>query len=340
MTLESIGDAVICTDRAQRITFMNPTAAGLTGWDATEAIGQPVETVFRIVDEMSGEPLPGPVGECLRTLAPVSATEGIQLVDRTGARIDIRDTVAPVKTEDANVIGTVVVFQDTTRERKLQRQIAHSAAHDSLTKLRNRVSFETDLAEACREVSEEGRTHCVCFIDLDAFKPVNDEAGHAAGDALLQDIGATIKAGVRGHDVTARLGGDEFGLLLRDCPAEQAAVIADKMIRSINDAEFEWEGRSFRVGASVGVREIPRQRDIVRSPQGCRPGLLRSQGARAQPRPYLRQRTADRRSGELSYSAIAAAGGPGARAIGLWRSSSSSGAAQSVMISISLKSST
>lgn len=257
VTLESIGDAVICTDRAQIVTFMNPIAARLTGWRPAEAIGRPVGDIFRIVDEHSGERLGGPVSECLATLAPVSATEGVQLVSKDGKRIDIRDTVAPVKTADDRVIGTVLVFQDTTRERKLQRQIAHSAAHDDLTKLRNRVSFERELETACREAAREGRIHSVCFIDLDRFKPVNDEAGHAAGDALLQEIGAILKACVRGQDLTARLGGDEFGLLLLDCPAKQAAAISEKLIQSIIGARFDWEGRTFSVGASIGVRQIP-----------------------------------------------------------------------------------
>ena len=204
VTLESIGDAVICTDRSRTVTFMNPIAARLTGWQPSEAIGRPVEEIFRIVDDVSGEPLAGPVGLCLRTLAPVVMNEGVRLVDKVGGRIDIRETVAPVKTADGGVLGTVLVFQDTTRERRLQRQIAHSAAHDGLTKLRNRLSFERELEAACLEARRRGRTHSVCFIDLDRFKPVNDRAGHAAGDALLQEIGAIIKASVRGEDLTGQ----------------------------------------------------------------------------------------------------------------------------------------
>lgn len=256
VTLESIAEAVICTDRDRIITFMNPTAVALTGWSHADAVGRPADQVFTVVDEESGDRLPDPIAACLMSDMTVWSAEGGQLVNRTGGRIDIRNTVAPVKTDDADVLGAVLVFQDITDERRLHRQIAHSAAHDDMTGLLNRASFEVRLTEACRGADEEDRSSCICFIDLDRFKQVNDRAGHGAGDGLLREIARAIAATVRCDDVAARLGGDEFGLLLYDCPVGQAAAIAGKLIEAIGAVPFAWEGTTFEVGASIGVRQV------------------------------------------------------------------------------------
>ena len=255
VTLMSIGDAVICTDTSARVTFINPAAASQTGWSAETAIGRPVTEVFNIIDEATEMAVPSPVEACLRTLTSVTLPVGLVLVNRAGTRREIRETVTPVRATSGEVIGTVLVFQDITGTRQMQRQLAYSAAHDGLTGLLNRASFERELAAACKETVDVAR-HVVFFIDLDRFKAVNDTAGHAAGDALLPEIAKLLKASVRAQDATARIGGDEFGLLLRDCPLPQARVIAKKLIECIRTLDFSFEGATFELGASIGIGQI------------------------------------------------------------------------------------
>ncbi len=134
----------------------------------------------------------------------------------------MRETAAPVITPDGEVIGAILVFQDVTASRALQRQLAHSATHDSLTGLPNRSAFEEALKGAIETASRENRAHALCFIDLDRFKLVNDGAGHAAGDALLQRIGDVIRRGCRANDFAARIGGDEFALAARRLRARRS----------------------------------------------------------------------------------------------------------------------
>jgi diguanylate cyclase (GGDEF)-like protein/PAS domain S-box-containing protein len=255
ITLQSIGDAVISTDTQSRITFMNTVAEELTGWQASEAVGQPLAAVFKIVDEETGETAENPVAACLARDGTKISRDGLIMLSRKGRR-DIRNTAAPVQTASGATVGVVLVFQDMTEARRLQRQLTHSATHDALTGLANRASFEAELRRACAELDGGHRQHAVCFIDLDRFKIVNDTAGHAAGDTLLREIGRVIRHNVRGRDVTARLGGDEFGLLLYDCGIEQAEVIAEKMIESIKSIPFAWDGRAYDIGASVGVAAV------------------------------------------------------------------------------------
>lgn len=256
ITLRSIGDAVICTDASLRITFINPIAEQLTGWTMAEADGRPLATVFHVVDETTGQPIPCPVAKCLQTLRPVYLEDGAVLLGRHGERHDVQDSAAPVLTPRGDVIGAVLVFQDITAARALQRKLAHSAMHDALTGLPNRIWFEQRLREACESAREFDQHHALCFIDLDRFKIVNDTAGHAAGDVLLRELGHVIRSQVRAGDLLARLGGDEFALLLRNCSVDQGERVCLKVIDAIRARRFPWEGRVYDVGASVGITAI------------------------------------------------------------------------------------
>jgi Amt family ammonium transporter len=102
-------------------------------------------------------------------------------------------------------------------------------------------------------VSVEDKQHALCYIDLDRFKIVNGQSGHAAGDALLKQLAKMIKSRIRDSDTLARLGGDEFGLLLVGCELEWALKFLEPILNDINDYRFIWERKSFSVGASMGL---------------------------------------------------------------------------------------
>jgi len=135
-------------------------------------------------------------------------------------------------------------------------KLAYHASHDQLTNLVNRPEFENRLRLALHTATNQGRQHVVMYLDLDQFKIVNDTCGHAAGDQLLRQVGALLKQQVREGDSLARLGGDEFGVLLENCPMHEAIRIADELQKCIADFRFVSEGRSFTIGASIGVVHI------------------------------------------------------------------------------------
>lgn len=256
VTLESIGDGVISTDLGRRIVFMNPVAERMTGISAAEATGRPLERVFIIVDEATGSPAADPVAQCLERGEVATLEADVMLVGRDGSRCDVRSSAAPLRTPAGDLIGSVLVFQDVTNSRTLQRQLAHSATHDALTGLPNRVAFERALATVAAEARRDNRVHGLCFIDLDRFKPVNDGAGHAAGDALLRQVGDVIRRNCRRQDFAARIGGDEFAVLLSDCSPEGAMRVAEKISRAVADIRFAWDGTTYTIGASIGVTSI------------------------------------------------------------------------------------
>ena len=256
VTLESIADAVISTDAGGRITFMNPAAEQMTDWPQERAVGRPVEEIFNVIDGQTGAPTASPVAECLAKGRMHYVDGDAVLVRRKGDHRDVRTSAAPVRTPQGLVIGVVLVFQDVTSSRALQRKLAHTAMHDSLTGLPNRATFERALDEAVEQARSDKREYSLCFVDLDRFKFVNDNAGHGAGDMLLQKIAGAIRSSCRAHDLAARIGGDEFALLLPDCPIEAGIVVAQKVVDAISAIRFESGGTTYEIGASVGVTGI------------------------------------------------------------------------------------
>ena len=148
--------------------------------------------------------------------------------------------------------GTIWTINDISEQRRALEELEWSAAHDPLTGLANRKAFEQRAARAF-EALPRSLPAAIVFIDLDHFKPINDNAGHAAGDAMLRAVGAEMTARVRASDLVVRLGGDEFALLLERCPLDVALRVAENVRAAIAALVLPWEQRQLRVGASLGV---------------------------------------------------------------------------------------
>ncbi|WP_320277572.1 PAS domain S-box protein [Mesorhizobium captivum] len=255
VTLQSIGDAVICTDAANRITFMNPVAEKLTGVAAGEALGKALSHVYWAVDEETGQrigltrPSAGDRQHCDQNTRAV-------LVRRDDTRCSIRQVVSPIMNDRNEFCGLVIVFQDFTDARALQRQLAHAAAHDALTGLANRSSFMRTMEKLVDQCRLNGGEHQFMFVDLDHFKAVNDTGGHAAGDALLKRVADAIRNVLGPEDIVARLGGDEFAVILKASAAAPALIAARSVIDAIRNLNFSWDGRPHSIGASIGLAAI------------------------------------------------------------------------------------
>ena len=132
VTIGSIGDAVISTDRHGRIQFMNRMAEHLTGWKLAESQGKPLREIFRIQDEKTGEALDNPADRVLSTGATIHLTSQTILVDRTGTERSIDDSAAPIRDRRGNLVGAVLVFRDITERRRYERR---STAQHAVTKV-------------------------------------------------------------------------------------------------------------------------------------------------------------------------------------------------------------
>lgn len=156
------------------------------------------------------------------------------------------------------VEGTVL---DITERKEVEAKIAWQAHHDPLTGLRNRASFIEQLETAIAHARRSSASLGLLYIDLDEFKPINDSLGHAAGDALLREVGQRLLASVRRTDIVGRMGGDEFIVLLNPIKHDDdASTVADKALQAIVEP-FEHDGRTLSITASIGIAIYPHDGD-------------------------------------------------------------------------------
>ncbi len=257
ITLASIGDAVITTDSAGNITFINNVASQLTGWPLEKAFGQPVTEVFHIVNETTRDKVPSPVDEVLSHGKKVNLANHTVLIAKDGAEYPIEDSAAPITLPDGSLLGCVLVFHDVSEKHELMKNMRWQAGHDTLTSLPNRALLADRFARAIAMAQRQKKLLAVCMVDIDEFKPINDQYGHATGDKLLIEIANRLNQSVRGEDTVARLGGDEFVLLLSDFTETPQIEVAITRIMTTLSAPYLIEGKPLTLSGSIGVALYP-----------------------------------------------------------------------------------
>lgn len=135
----------------------------------------------------------------------------------------------------------------------LSAKLSYQESHDSLTGLLNRREFERRLQELLRQNSSQAIEHAVCHINIDRFKVINETCGPAAGDELLVELAELFRKRIRHRDILARIGGDEFGVIMRDCSLEHAEHVAENLLTLLGELRFDWHGKRYAVGASLGL---------------------------------------------------------------------------------------
>ena len=255
ITLAAIGDAVISTDAQGNVDYMNPAAERLVGSRTLAARGQPITSLFRILDEETGQPCESEVKRILQghDLPATTRPQVLQRPDSSSVAISMIGT--PLHKQGV-VAGAVLVLHDMTSEKKYIARLSWQASHDSLTKLANRREFEHRLEKALHQDHDQEHPHALMFLDLDQFKIINDTCGHAAGDKLLCEVAETLQLHLRVDDLLARLGGDEFAILLENGDLERVAIVAERLRQAVQDLNFIWNGRSFTVTASIGLVQM------------------------------------------------------------------------------------
>ncbi|MCC5859120.1 MAG: diguanylate cyclase [Ectothiorhodospiraceae bacterium] len=257
VTLESIGDAVLVTDTLGHVTYLNPVAETLTGWLSDEAVGQPLATVFRIVDGVTGESVMNPAVTAMNEDRTIGLVANCVLFQRDGDSIGIEDSAAPIHDRNGRVAGAVIIFREVGLSRSVTRKMAYLAHHDCLTGLPNRVLLRERLSLALGGARRHGKQVALLFIDLDYFKRINDSLGHAMGDQVLRAIADRLSCCVRETDTVCRFGGDEFVILLGEIDSpDDAAQIAKKLLGAVT-MPVRVGGHTLQVSASVGISIHP-----------------------------------------------------------------------------------
>ena len=257
VTLNSIGDAVACTDVLGDITFLNVAAESMTGWSRQEALGRPMAEVIRILQTATREVIPNPMAMALARNRTVHLPSNSILIRRDGFEIPIEDSVAPIRDREGQAIGAVIVFRDVSVTQAMALEISHSAQHDILTGLPNRTLLHDRVGRAIALAERRGSKVAVLSLDLDGFKHINDSLGHSIGDKLLQSMGERLAACVRGSDTVSRQGGDEFVVLLSEVEElEDAGHTAARMLQAVAQIQ-SIDQHDLHITTSIGVSVFP-----------------------------------------------------------------------------------
>ncbi|MGA2562844.1 MAG: EAL domain-containing protein [Steroidobacteraceae bacterium] len=257
VTLNSIGDAVVSTNIAGEVTYLNAIAEKLTGWSLEDAMGHPLEDVFTIVDATTRETAQNPMLLAIRDNKSVALTPNCVLIRRDGIEAAIEDSAAPIHDRRGAVIGAVMVFHDISAARAMTLRMSYLAQHDSLTDLPNRVLLNDRLSEAITLSLRYNRRLAVLFLDLDHFKHINDSSGHIVGDRLLQSVARRLFTCVRSSDTVSRLGGDEFMVLLWEVRhAQDAALTATKILDALRKPHHI-DQHELHITGSIGIATYP-----------------------------------------------------------------------------------
>jgi diguanylate cyclase (GGDEF)-like protein/PAS domain S-box-containing protein len=183
---------------------------------------------------------------------------GFRVVRPDGALRHVQMRVYLVRDGAGQFVRRAGIVQDVTERKEQEARIEHLAYHDALTGLPNRTMLTDRLAQALAQAQRRELESAVLFIDLDRFKLVNDSLGHAAGDALLQEVARRLRAALREDDTVARVGGDEFQVVLPQISGPtDAAHVAEKLM-NVLAVPFMLEGQELHVTASLGLSLFPR----------------------------------------------------------------------------------
>ena len=257
VTLNSIGDAVLCTDISGHVTYLNLVAETLTGWNCTEAIGRPLIDVFKIVDGATGKAAQDPTQMAVEQNRTVGLTSNCILIRPDGVQSAIEDSTAPIHDRSGRIIGAVIVFHDVSKARAMSAQLTYAAQHDLVTDLPNRMLLNDRISQSIALAHHHHRYIAVLFLDLDNFKHVNDSLGHAAGDELLQSVSKRLLSILRESDTVSRQGGDEFVVLLSEVahPAD-AGKSAEKILESLREPH-SIGSKELQINGSIGIGVYP-----------------------------------------------------------------------------------
>jgi diguanylate cyclase (GGDEF)-like protein/PAS domain S-box-containing protein len=246
VALDAAANAIVITNAAGVIQWVNPAFTRLTGWSSSEAIGQTPRLL------RSGMHTTAFYRQLWTTLLGGQVWRGEMFNRRKDGEIYVEEqTVTPVRDERGTITHFVAIKQDVTQRKRQEQEIRHLALHDTLTQLPNRRAFDTTLDRVMWD-AREGNSAAMLIADVDDFNLVNDTAGHLVGDEVLAALGSALRNLLRPGDFIGRFGGDEFAILLRSVDDCEAFAIAERLRHTAQELAVD----AFHVSVSIGVAMI------------------------------------------------------------------------------------
>jgi diguanylate cyclase (GGDEF)-like protein/PAS domain S-box-containing protein len=234
------------------IRYVSPSIARYTKVPLSDIIGtQSLELIYeedRIVAAAAhGRALARPDRTFVFEYRSLTDSDGLVWFE-SHARATIDDT--------GKATGVISAARDISLRKQHEFDLSAAANSDPLTSLANRRAFDEDMRRVTYASRPRSKSACLAIIDIDFFKRVNDDHGHAAGDQVLREVAACLRANLRANDIIARIGGEEFGLILHDLKIMDADRFCDRLLETVAGLSIEFEGRSIPVTVSIGLANI------------------------------------------------------------------------------------
>jgi len=245
-------EGILICNANMNVVSANQAFCRLSGFDEAELIGQ-VPQVFQ-----SAYTAPDKYRDMLANIYSRGHWEG-DLLDRTksGELLPVRVSISVVNGHKEEDNHYVAIISDISERKAREEALHHIAHHDMLTGLPNRTLFGDRFNQAIKRAKRNGSQLALIFIDLDDFKPINDNFGHLAGDKLLQLVAERLRQSFRNSDTIARLGGDEFLVLLEEISSRSEVVSIVTKAQAHLAAPFVIEDNSIDVSVSIGTSYYP-----------------------------------------------------------------------------------
>ena len=244
--LDVLTDAALVLDQDEHILHINPAAQRLLQL-TTNAKGQAAKQVMALLQGENHQPVQLALR---RTPTPNFSGDFDLLVRNDGSSIPVEISVSPLAQQAPGHL--LLQIRDASRVQNYINQLAYSSSHDEQTRLLRRSELIRRLTyllqnKTCRE------NHAFLLVDINNFKSLNDQAGHAAGDAAIRQVATRLQSVIRGRDTLARMGGDEFGILLEHCPESHAHICVKMLQDTVASQPLMWQGESIPLSISIGL---------------------------------------------------------------------------------------
>lgn len=244
-------DSTRLEDGGPRIIYVNPAFERLMGYQADEVIGQNPSL-------LQGEDTDMQTRQQIREAMRDGKRIRTQILNYTkqGQPLWLDINIVPIHNEDGRLAYFAAIERDLTEHKELQSRLEKLASTDSLTQLPNRHALLNLAAREFAHAKRFDRPLSLVMIDVDHFKTINDSHGHAAGDAVLEQVGQICSEALRDSDSLGRIGGEEFVLLLPDTPQQNAEQVAERMRERLAQTPIRVQDQTLHITASFGVASI------------------------------------------------------------------------------------
>ncbi|MFT4053436.1 MAG: diguanylate cyclase [Novosphingobium sp.] len=257
LVLDRMSDVVLRATIDGTVRYASPSVERVTGYPAAELGGRPLFNLI-VPDDL---PMVLDIRRVVLAAPEESAIIEYRVIHKTGAIVWVESHVRAMVDADGNVSGTVSIIREVTERRHIVEDLQLKAMTDSLTGACNRRAFDDALGALVSSPAIGAEPGCLAVFDLDHFKRINDEHGHAAGDAVLVRFVAIVRAAVREGDLVARLGGEEFAVLLAGLSVERAQHVCDRIRTRLGAGGVEMSsGKVIAVTVSVGIAPLSADR--------------------------------------------------------------------------------